>query len=96
MVLVSGFNVYPAEVEAVIAEIKGVVEVAVAGTSDDRTGEAVKAFVVRSSEDVTPEAVQEYCHKAMAAYKVPKHVEFLEELPKSTVGKILRRELRDK
>ncbi|MFS8181155.1 AMP-binding protein [Pseudovibrio denitrificans] len=96
MVLVSGFNVYPAEVEAVIAEIKGVVEVAVAGTSDERTGEAVKAFVVRSSEDVTPEAVQEYCHKAMAAYKVPKHVEFLEELPKSTVGKILRRELRDK
>jgi len=96
MVLVSGFNVYPAEVEAVIAEIAGVVEVAVAGTSDERTGEAVKAFVVRSSEDVTPEAVQEYCHKAMAAYKVPKHVEFLEELPKSTVGKILRRELRDK
>lgn len=95
MVLVSGFNVYPAEVEAVIAEIAGVVEVAVAGTSDERTGEAVKAFVVRSSEDVTPEAVQEYCHKAMAAYKVPKHVEFLEELPKSTVGKILRRELRD-
>ncbi|MES0868575.1 AMP-binding protein [Pseudovibrio sp. SCP19] len=96
MVLVSGFNVYPAEVEAVIAEITGVVEVAVAGTSDERTGEAVKAFVVRSSEDVTPEAVQEYCHKAMAAYKVPKHVEFLKELPKSTVGKILRRELRDK
>ncbi|QUS57596.1 AMP-binding protein [Pseudovibrio brasiliensis] len=96
MVLVSGFNVYPAEVEAVIAEIAGVVEVAVAGTSDERTGEAVKAFVVRNSEEVTPEAVQDYCHKAMAAYKVPKHVEFLEELPKSTVGKILRRELREK
>ncbi|MGH0003310.1 AMP-binding protein [Pseudovibrio ascidiaceicola] len=96
MVLVSGFNVYPAEVEAVIAEIKGVVEVAVAGTSDERTGEAVKAFVVRNSEEVTPEAVQDYCHKAMAAYKVPKYVEFLEELPKSTVGKILRRELREK
>lgn len=58
MVLVSGFNVYPAEVEAVIAEIKGVVEVAVAGTSDERTGEAVKAFVVRSSEDVTPESIR--------------------------------------
>ncbi|KZL10790.1 AMP-binding protein [Pseudovibrio sp. Ad26] len=96
MVLVSGFNVYPAEVEAVIAEIKGVVEVAVAGTSDERTGEAVKAFVVRNNEDVTPEAVQDYCHNAMAAYKVPKYVEFLEELPKSTVGKILRRELREK
>ncbi|SDQ96596.1 AMP-binding protein [Pseudovibrio sp. Tun.PSC04-5.I4] len=95
MVLVSGFNVYPAEVEAVIAEIKGVVEVAVAGTSDERTGEAVKAFVVRSSEDVTPESIKAYCHDAMAAYKVPKHVEFLEELPKSTVGKILRRELRN-
>ncbi|WP_057465312.1 AMP-binding protein [Pseudovibrio sp. POLY-S9] len=96
MVLVSGFNVYPAEVEAVIAEIKGVVEVAVAGTSDERTGEAVKAFVVRNNEDVTPEAVQDYCHNAIAAYKVPKYVEFLEELPKSTVGKILRRELREK
>lgn len=96
MVLVSGFNVYPAEVEAVIAEIAGVVEVAVAGTPDDRTGEAVKAFVVRNTEDVTPEAVQAYCHDALAAYKVPKHVEFLVELPKSTVGKILRRELRAK
>ncbi len=96
MVLVSGFNVYPAEVEAVIAEIKGVVEVAVAGTSDERSGETVKAFVVRNSEEVTPEAVQDYCRKAMAAYKVPKYVEFLEELPKSTVGKILRRELREK
>ncbi|GHB17480.1 long-chain-fatty-acid--CoA ligase [Pseudovibrio japonicus] len=96
MVLVSGFNVYPAEVEAVIAEISGVVEVAVAGTPDQRTGEAVKAFVVRNSEEVTSEAVKAYCHDALAAYKVPKHVEFLEELPKSTVGKILRRELRDK
>ncbi len=64
------------------------------GTPDERTGEAVKAFVVRSREEVTPEAVQDYCHKALAGYKVPKHVEFLEELPKSTVGKILRRELR--
>ncbi|KZL12555.1 Long-chain-fatty-acid--CoA ligase [Pseudovibrio axinellae] len=96
MVLVSGFNVYPAEVEAVIAEIPGVVEVAVAGASDERTGEAVKAFVVRSNDSVTPQSVQEYCHDALAAYKVPKQVEFLEELPKSTVGKILRRELRDR
>ncbi len=95
MLLVSGFNVYPAEVEAVIAEVSGVVEVAVAGTSDERTGEAVKAFVVRNSEDVTPDRIREYCSKALAAYKVPKHVEFLDELPKSTVGKILRRELRD-
>lgn len=95
MVLVSGFNVYPAEVEAVIAEMADVVEVAVTGVPDERTGEAVKAFVVRKSEAVTAEAVHDYCHSVLAAYKAPKHVEFLEELPKSTVGKILRRELRE-
>lgn len=94
MVIVSGFNVYPTEVENVIAELPGVVEVAVIGIADDKTGEAVKAFVVAPS-GVTAQQVQDYCRDELANYKVPKQVVFMDELPKSTVGKILRRELRD-
>jgi long-chain acyl-CoA synthetase len=95
MVLVSGFNVYPTEIENVIAEIPDIVEVAVIGVADDKTGEAVKAFVVKSREGLSGSEVQNYCHDNLAAYKVPKYVEFIDELPKSTVGKILRRELRN-
>lgn len=95
MVLVSGFNVYPTEIENIIAEIPGVVEVAVIGAPNEKTGEAVKAFVVKSRDGLSGSEVQIYCHENLAAYKVPKFVEFIDELPKSTVGKILRRELRN-
>lgn len=95
MVIVSGFNVYPTEVENVIAELPGVVEVAVIGVADDKTGEAVKAVVV-APNGVTTQQIQDHCRDELANYKVPKHVLFMDELPKSSVGKILRRELRDK
>jgi len=95
MVLVSGFNVYPNEVESVIAEHPGVFECAVIGVADETTGEAVKAFVVLRDHAVNAEEIRQHCRKSLTAYKVPRHVEFLDALPKSPVGKILRRELRD-
>ena len=94
MILVSGFNVYPNEIEHVITSHPNVLECAVVGVVDDRTGEAVKAFVVRRNSDLTETALREFCRKDLTAYKVPKHIEFRDELPKSNVGKILRRELR--
>lgn len=95
MILVSGFNVYPNEIEAEVATLKGVLECACIGVPDEKTGEAVKLFVVKSDDSLTADAVTEYCRKSLTGYKVPKHVVFLDELPKSTVGKILRRELRN-
>ncbi|AOK32224.1 MULTISPECIES: AMP-binding protein [Burkholderia] len=95
MVIVSGFNVYPNEVEAVAAAYPGVAECACIGVPSDKTGEAVKLFVVPCKDaSLTEEAVIEHCRKELAAYKVPKYVVFVDDLPKSTVGKILRRELR--
>jgi len=94
MVLVSGFNVYPNEIEHVITSHRDVLECAVVGVVDDRTGEAVKAFVVRRNSDLTETALREFCRTDLTAYKVPKHIAFRDELPKSNVGKILRRELR--
>jgi long-chain acyl-CoA synthetase len=94
MILVSGFNVYPNEIEHVITSHPNVLECAVVGVVDDRTGEAVKAFVVRRNSDLTETALREFCRTDLTAYKVPKHIEFRDELPKSNVGKILRRELR--
>ena len=94
MVLVSGFNVYPNEIEHVITSHPDVLECAVVGVVDNRTGEAVKAFVVRRNSDLTETALREFCRTDLTAYKVPKHIEFRDELPKSNVGKILRRELR--
>ncbi|SFK01195.1 AMP-binding protein [Methylocapsa palsarum] len=94
MILVSGFNVYPNQVEATLARIPGVKECAVIGVPDEATGEAVKAFVVRASPDLTAEALRTFCKTELAGYKVPKFVEFREELPKSNVGKILRKDLR--
>jgi len=94
MVLVSGFNVYPNEIEAVCAEHPGVLESACVGVPDDKTGEAVKVFVVRRDESLSMEALIDHCRRNLTAYKVPRHVEFLPALPKSPVGKILRRELR--
>jgi long-chain acyl-CoA synthetase len=95
MVLVSGFNVYPNDVEAVVTAFPGVLECACVGVPDAKTGEAVKIFVVTASNaNISEEALINYCRAEMAAYKVPKIVRFIEALPKSTVGKILRRDLR--
>lgn len=95
MVLVSGFNVYPSEVEAVVASHPGVLECAVVGVPDQATGEAVKLFVVRRDPSLTAEQLSDYCQQQLTGYKRPKLIEFRNELPKSNVGKILRRELRE-
>jgi long-chain acyl-CoA synthetase len=96
MILVSGFNVYPSEIEAVLSAHPAVRECAAVGVPDPRTGEAVKVFVVPRTEGLDTDAVRLHCRTHLAAYKVPKHVAFLEELPKTAIGKILRRELRDR
>ncbi len=95
MILVSGFNVYPNEVEGVAVTCPGVVEVAAVAQPDERAGEVVALFVVRSDPSLTEEAVIEHCRKELTGYKVPKRVYFRDELPKTNVGKILRRELKD-
>jgi long-chain acyl-CoA synthetase len=94
MVVVSGFNVYPNEVEEVISTMPGIREVAVIGVPSERTGEAVKAFVVKSDQNITEADVRTFCRDKLTPYKIPKKVEFRFDLPKSNVGKILRRELR--
>jgi len=95
MILVSGFNVYPNEVEEVIASHPGVLECAVVGVPDPKSTETVKAFIVKKDPNLTAEDIIKFCATQLTAYKVPKHVEFRTELPKTNVGKILRRELRD-
>ena len=95
MILVSGFNVYPNEVEDVVASHPGVLECAVIGVPDPNSGEAVKLFVVRRDPALTEQELQKYCAERLTGYKRPKHVEFRAELPKTNVGKILRRALRD-
>lgn len=95
MILVSGFNVYPNEIEEVIASHPGVLECAVIGVPDTRAGEAVKAFVVKKDPNVTAEDIIKFCGTQLTNYKVPKQIEFRDSLPKTNVGKILRRELRD-
>ena len=95
MVLVSGFNVYPNEVEEVVSMLDGVLECAVVGVADDKTGEAVKLVIVRKDPALTEEKVREYCRANLTGYKQPKVIEFRKDLPKTPVGKILRRELRD-
>ncbi len=95
MILVSGFNVYPNEVEAVVAMHPGVMEVAAVGILDERSGEAVKLFVVRKDPALTAEQLIAHCKENLTAYKLPRQIEFRSELPKSNVGKILRRALRD-
>lgn len=94
MILVSGFNVYPNEIEGVITSHHDVLECAVVGVKDNNSGEAVKAVVVSRNSDLTEAELREFCRKDLTAYKVPKFIEFRDELPTSTVGKILRRELR--
>jgi long-chain acyl-CoA synthetase len=95
MILVSGFNVYPNELEAVIAAHPGVLECACIGVPDEHSGEAVKVFVVRKDPNLTQEALMAYCKENLTGYKKPKYIEFRDELPKTNVGKILRRVLRD-
>ncbi len=95
MIVVSGLKVYPNEIEAVVAEHPGVLECVVIGVSDQHSGEAAKVLVVRKDANLTEEALRRFCAERLAAYKRPKHIEFREELPKSAVGKILRRALRD-
>ena len=95
MILVSGFNVYPNEIEGVVAMHPGVLECACVGVPDEHSGEAVKLFVVRKDPSLTAEQLMDYCKEQFTAYKKPKYIEFRNDLPKTNVGKILRRELRD-
>ncbi|SFU35581.1 AMP-binding protein [Halomonas korlensis] len=95
MILVSGFNVYPNEIEDVVAAHPGVVESAAVGVPDETNGESIKLFVVARDETLDAEAIRAWCKKELAGYKVPKLVEFRSELPKTNVGKVLRRQLRD-
>ena len=95
MILVSGFNVYPNEVEGVVASHPGVLECAAVGVPDENSGEAVKLFVVKKDPAVTEKEIMEYCKEQLTGYKKPKYIEFRSDLPKTNVGKILRRELRD-
>ena len=95
MIIVSGFNVYPNEVEDVVASCPGVLECACIGVPDANAGEAVKVFVVRKDPNLTVEQIREHCKHELTAYKKPKYIEFRDELPKTNVGKILRRQLRD-
>lgn len=94
MILVSGFNVYPSEIENVLTEHPGVLEVAAIGVPDEKSGEVVKVFVVKQDQNLTEHALREFCKENFTGYKIPHHIEFTNTLPKSNVGKILRRELR--
>jgi long-chain acyl-CoA synthetase len=95
MILVSGFNVYPNEIENVVVELDGILEAAAIGLPDERSGEIVKIFVVRKNDSVTEQDIIDHCRENLTGYKRPRIVEFRDELPKTNVGKILRRELRD-
>ena len=95
MILVSGFNVYPNEIEDVVAGMPGVLEVAAVGVPDEKMGEAVKLVIVKKDPGLTEDAVRKFCHDNLTGYKRPRVIEFRDELPKTPVGKVLRRELRD-
>jgi long-chain acyl-CoA synthetase len=95
-ILVSGFNVYPNEVEEVVSELPGVLECAVIGVPDERTGEAVKLVVVKKDPELTEAQLREHCRHNLTNYKNPRWIEFRRDLPKTPIGKVLRRELRNK
>jgi long-chain acyl-CoA synthetase len=95
MINVSGFNVYPNEIEDVVVEMGGVLEAAAIGIPDDKAGEAVKLYVIKKDASVTEDQILEHCRENLTGYKVPKKIEFVDELPKTNVGKILRRALRE-
>ena len=92
----AGFNVYPNEIEDVVGQLDGVMECACVGVADEKSGEAVEQVIVKKNSDLTEAAVRDFCKTNLTGYKQPKVVEFRTELPKTPVGKILRRELRDK
>jgi long-chain acyl-CoA synthetase len=94
LIIVSGFNVYPNEIESVVTSHPKVLEVGAIGIEHEKSGEAVKIFVVKSDPSLTEEELQAYCHKEMTGYKCPKYIEFVDDLPKSNVGKVLRKDLR--
>ncbi|UCE90144.1 MAG: AMP-binding protein [Pseudomonadota bacterium] len=95
IIVISGFNVYPSEIEDVVAVHPGVAEVGAVGIPDEQSGAAVKLFVVRKDPALTEAALRDYCHEQLTGYKRPKYIQFRDRLPKSNVGKILRRALRD-
>lgn len=95
MILVSGFNVYPNEIEGLVVEMEGVLEAAAIGIPHEKSGEAVKLFIVRTDDTLTEEDVRKFCKENLTGYKVPRQIEFRDDLPKTNVGKILRRSLRD-
>jgi long-chain acyl-CoA synthetase len=95
MILVSGFNVYPNEIEQVVSLHPGVLECAAVGIPDEKSGEAVKLYVVRRDPALTVASLEQYCRENFTGYKRPKQIEFRDALPKSNVGKVLRRELRE-
>ena len=95
MILVSAFNVYPNEIENVVVEVDGIVEAAAIGVPDDKSGEAVKVFAVRSDDSVSEADIIAHCRENLTNYKRPREIEFRDELPKTNVGKILRRALRE-
>jgi long-chain acyl-CoA synthetase len=96
VVIVSGFNVYPNEVEEVVAMLPGVFECAVVGVPDEHSGEVVKVYIVKGDTNLTEQQVIAHCKERLTNYKRPKYIEFINELPKNTVGKTLRRELRSR
>ena len=95
MIKVSGFNVYPNEIENVIAMHPKVLEVAAIGITDVKSGEVIKTFIVKRDQSLTEEEIKKFCHENLTNYKVPKYFEFRTELPKTNVGKILRRALKE-
>jgi long-chain acyl-CoA synthetase len=95
MILVSGFNVYPNEIEGVVVEMDGILEAAAIGVPNERSGEIVKLYVVKSDESVTADDIMRHCRENLTGYKLPKEIEFRDDLPKTNVGKILRRALRE-
>ena len=95
MIVVSGFNVYPNEVEEIVSQMPEVDEVAAIGIADEKTGERVKLFIVKKAADLTKEKIKEFCYEKLTRYKVPKEIEFRDELPKTNVGKVLHRQLKD-
>ena len=95
MIVVSGFKVFPNEIESVVASHPGVLECGAVGVPDDKTGEAVKVVIVKKDPTLTEEAVFLHCKSRLTAYKQPRYVEFRDSLPKSPIGKVLRRQLRD-
>ncbi len=95
MIIVSGFNVYPNEIEAVISSHEDVLEVGVIGKPDENSGEIVMAVIVSSNPDLSLKDIQDHCEASLTRYKIPRYVEFVDEVPKTNVGKILRRELRE-